>query len=164
MILFLLERSPTPDNVTMFQGFEWNVPADQKHWKRLAGAIAGLKATGIDNIWIPPGCKASSPRGNGYDIYDLYDLGEFDQKGGVATKFGSKHDLLNMMAKANGVGMGIYWDAVLNHKAAADYTETCRVVEVDPKGAFCPFESFTESRQCYLTYVLISKVSKIVIR
>ncbi|KAI9763076.1 MAG: hypothetical protein M1835_007943 [Candelina submexicana] len=117
----------------MLQGFEWNVPADQKHWKRLAGAIAGLRAIGIDNMWIPPGCKASSPHGNGYDIYDLYDLGEFDQKGGVATKFGTKEELFEMMAKADEVGMGIYWDAVLNHKAAADFTETCRVVEVDPK-------------------------------
>ncbi|KAI9721770.1 MAG: hypothetical protein M1812_002105 [Candelaria pacifica] len=127
------ERNPTPDNVTMLQGFEWNIPADQKHWKRLASAIAGLKAVGIDNLWIPPGCKASSPRGNGYDIYDLYDLGEFDQKGGVATKFGTKEELLEMMVIANEVGMGVYWDAVLNHKAAADSTETCSVVEVDPK-------------------------------
>jgi hypothetical protein len=27
--------------------------------------------------------------GNGYDIYDLYDLGEFDQKGAVPTKWGT---------------------------------------------------------------------------
>jgi alpha-amylase len=28
--------------------------------------------------------------------------------------------------------MGLYFDAVLNHKAAADHTEKCRVVKVDP--------------------------------
>lgn len=68
------------------QAFEWYVPPDQKHWQRLASAVADLKATGIDNLWIPPGCKVSSPNGNGYDVYDLYNLGEFDVKGGKSRK------------------------------------------------------------------------------
>lgn len=115
----------------MMQAFEWYVPADQKHWKRLEAQLPQLKAFGIDNLWIPPGCKASSPNGNGYDVYDLYDLGEFDQKGGKGTKWGTKEDLLSMTAKAKEVGAGIYWDAVLNHKAAADHKEICRAQEVD---------------------------------
>ncbi|KAK5004112.1 hypothetical protein LTR28_009332, partial [Elasticomyces elasticus] len=81
------EPEATPENATLLQGFEWNVPADGKHYQRLCGAIPGLKAIGINNIWLPPGCKASSPEGNGYDVYDLYDLGEFDQKGSRATKW-----------------------------------------------------------------------------
>ncbi len=93
--------------------------------------MPGLKATGIDNIWIPPACKASSPSGNGYDIYDLYDLGEFDTKGSVGTKWGTKKELLELCKDANKLGVGIYFDAVLNHKAAADHTEKCRVVKVD---------------------------------
>ena len=120
----------------MMQAFEWYVPADQKQWQRLASAAAGLKATGIDNIWIPPGCKAASPTGNGYDIYDLYDLGEFDQKGGRSTKWGPKEDLMQLMKTAKDVNLGIYWDAVLNHKAAADETQKCMAVEVDPDGKY----------------------------
>lgn len=101
--------------------------------------VGDLKATGIDNIWVPPGCKASSPNGNGYDIYDLYDLGEFDIKGGKSTKWGSREDLLRLSEKASEVGVGLYWDAVLNHKAAADEKEKCLAVEVDPNGSFsCP--------------------------
>lgn len=95
----------------MMQGFEWYVPDDHKHWTRLLDAVPKLKATGIDNIWIPPGCKASSQSGNGYDIYDLYDLGEFEQKGGRGTKWGTKEELVKFVKKANGVGVGIYWDA-----------------------------------------------------
>lgn len=120
----------------MFQGFEWYVPDDHKHWQRLRDAVPGLKAIGVDNVWIPPGCKASSPSGNGYDIYDLYDLGEFDQKGSRGTKWGTKEELVELINKANDVGVGVYWDAVLNHKAAADKTEKCRAVEVDPEGMF----------------------------
>jgi alpha-amylase len=37
-----------------------------------------------------------------------------------------------MVDKAKEVGMGIYWDAVLNHKAAADHRERCMAVECDP--------------------------------
>ncbi|KAL8694917.1 MAG: hypothetical protein Q9218_000488 [Villophora microphyllina] len=122
----------TQENFTMMEAFEWYVPADQKHWQRLRKAAPGLKAIGIDNLWVPPGCKGSSQQGNGYDIYDLYDLGEFDQKGGVSTKWGTREDLIQLVKSANDAGVGIYWDAVLNQKAGADRTERCQVVEVDP--------------------------------
>ena len=118
----------------MLQAFEWHVPADQKHWKRLHDALPELRAIGVDSIWIPPGCKAKSPEGNGYDIYDLYDIGEFNQKGSRATKWGSKEELQSFASRARDLGIGIYWDAVLNHKAGADSTERCQAVKVDPKG------------------------------
>ena len=120
-----------PDNATLLQGFEWNCPADKKHFKRLLKALPGLKAAGIDNVWLPPACKAASQEGNGYDIYDLYDLGEFDQKGGVGTKWGTKDDLMALSKKAEELGVGLYWDAVLNHKAGADKKEKAQAVEVD---------------------------------
>ena len=123
-----------PVNATMFQGFEWYVPADHRHWKRLQRAMPQLSAIGIDQMWIPPGCKASWRDSNGYDIYDLYDLGEFDWKGLRATKWGTKEELVSMANAASNCGIGILWDAVLNHKAGADYTESCRAVNVDPKG------------------------------
>ncbi|WPH03573.1 glycoside hydrolase family 13 protein [Acrodontium crateriforme] len=119
------------ENATILQAFEWNCPADGKHYKRLLKALPGLKACGVDNIWLPPGCKASSPEGNGYDIYDLYDLGEFDQKGGIRTKWGTKDELLALSKKAQELGLGLYWDAVLNHKAGADKKEKVNAVEVD---------------------------------
>lgn len=118
----------------MFQGFEWYVPADHRHWKRLQRILPQLKAIGIDKIWIPPGCKASWQDTNGYDIYDLYDLGEFDWKGLRATKWGPKEELVDMVNAANNCGIGVLWDAVLNHKAGADHTESCHAVKVDPKG------------------------------
>jgi alpha-amylase len=118
----------------MFQGFEWFAPKDQKHWQRLRDAIPILKAIGVDNIWIPPGCKAGWHGSNGYDTYDLYDLGEFEQKGSRGTKWGTKAELVEMIHTANAHGVGILWDAVLNHKAAADYTERCLAVKVDSKG------------------------------
>ncbi|OJJ63867.1 hypothetical protein ASPSYDRAFT_139015 [Aspergillus sydowii CBS 593.65] len=122
-----------PDNSLMFQAFEWHVPDDQAHWRRLLQELPTLKRMGVDNIWIPPGCKAMSPSGNGYDIYDLYDLGEFYQKGTRPTKWGTKEELQNLIAGAQDQGIGVYWDAVLNHKAGADFTESFPAVKVDPR-------------------------------
>jgi alpha-amylase len=78
------------------------------------------------------------PNGNGYDVYDLYDLGEFDQKGSRATKWGTKEELVQLTAAARDLGVGVYWDAVLNHKAGADFTERFLAVEVDSESMF-PF-------------------------
>lgn len=67
-------------NHTMMQFFEWHVAADGEHWKRLAQMAPELKAAGIDSVWVPPVTKAVSPEDTGYGVYDLYDLGEFDQR------------------------------------------------------------------------------------
>lgn len=123
-----------PQNTLMLQGFEWHVPADQKHWQRLKVALPSLRDAGVDNIWIPPGCKGMDPSGTGYDIYDLYDLGEFDQKGSMSTCWGPKDDLQALSAAACECGIGIYWDTVLNHKAGADFTEKFSAVKVNPDG------------------------------
>lgn len=128
-----------PQNPLMMQGFEWHVPADQCHWRRLRGALPGLKDAGVDNLWIPPGCKGMDPLGTGYDLYDLYDLGEFHQKGSRATRWGPKEDLLELVQAAQNLDVGIYWDTVLNHKAGADFTERFSVVRVDPESTSpCP--------------------------
>ncbi|KAJ5747008.1 uncharacterized protein N7511_008704 [Penicillium nucicola] len=124
------------------QGFEWHVPADQLHWQRLRKAIPDLKDIGIDNIWIPPGCKGMDSKGIGYDIYDLYDLGEFHQKGTRATRWGPKEDLKELVYAAQEMSIGIYWDAVLNQKAGADSTESYAAVKVDPEGMSGPPVTF----------------------
>jgi alpha-amylase len=118
----------------MFEAFEWYTVSDHDHWRRLTTALPYLRAIGIDTIWLPPGCKALSANSTGYDIYDLYDLGEFDQKGTRSTKWGSKEDLKHLSEVARREGIAILWDAVLNHRAGADSTDTTMAVKVNPKG------------------------------
>lgn len=45
----------------MLQGFEWWVPNDKQHWKRLEAIIPILAEIGIDTLWIPPACKGYGP-------------------------------------------------------------------------------------------------------
>lgn len=59
----------------------------------------------------------------GYDPYDYYDLGEFDQKGGKPTWFGSKSELLDLIQTAHAHGMQVYADLVLNHNSDGDAQE-----------------------------------------
>ncbi|GAA6005838.1 hypothetical protein JCM10207_007245 [Rhodosporidiobolus poonsookiae] len=117
-------------NYTMMQGFEWFTEGGGTYYKTMKERAAELGEMGITAIWLPPPTKASSQDGNGYDIYDLWDLGEFDQKGGVATKWGTKEELLDLIQELKKQGIVVYIDAVLNHKAGADYTEKFHATEV----------------------------------
>lgn len=79
-----------------------------------------------------PAYKADEQQDEGYATYDLYDLGEFDQKGTVRTKYGTKEELKEMIDELHKNHISVYLDVVLNHKAGGDFTEKFIVVEVDP--------------------------------
>ncbi|MGD6816402.1 alpha-amylase [Metabacillus sp. 113a] len=121
-----------PQNHTMMQFFEWHLKADGEHWKKLKEMAPELKEIGIDSVWIPPVTKGQSAEDTGYGIYDLYDIGEFEQKGTTRTKYGTKKELLEAIAACHENEIQVYADVVMNHKAGADETETFKVVEVDP--------------------------------
>ncbi|KAK5161197.1 hypothetical protein LTS14_000993 [Recurvomyces mirabilis] len=132
------------DNGILFQTFEWHTPSEppppretystKSHYGRLNRLLPGLAAVGVTRVWLPPGCKANSPGGNGYDCYDLWDLGEFDQKYARSVKWGSREELRNLMDTAKREGIECIWDAVLNHKTAGDRTEDTWAVESDKEG------------------------------
>ena len=123
-------------NPALFQTFEWHTPSSptNSHYRRLTRLLPTLSDLGITSLWLPPGCKANNPQGNGYDIYDLWDLGEFDQKGTRSTKWGSREELDGVIRKAKELGVGVVWDAVINHKTGGDSTEETWAVEVDKEG------------------------------
>ncbi|AWB46402.1 alpha-amylase [Paenibacillus sp. CAA11] len=120
-------------NHTLMQFFEWYLEPDGSHWRRLARLAPELKQAGIDSVWIPPVTKGQSPEDTGYGVYDLYDLGEFEQKGARRTKYGTKEELVEAIAACQKNGIVVYVDLVMNHKAGADETERFQVVEVNPE-------------------------------
>jgi alpha-amylase len=65
---------------------------------------------------------------------DLWDLGEFNQKGTIRTKWGTSDELTALSKVATGQGMYLYFDAVLNHKASADEQSKCQGIQVDWNG------------------------------
>lgn len=119
-------------NGVMMQFFEWNLPNHGNLWKIIKNEASHLHKLGITALWIPPAYKAISQNDEGYAAYDVYDLGEFKQKGTVRTKYGKKRDLKKMIDKLHRYNINVYLDAVMNHKAGADYAELCLIKEVNP--------------------------------
>jgi alpha-amylase len=109
-------------NDVMMQAFYWNLPVDQTHlngywWDSLRVKTPELKSAGIAAYWLPSPCKGNwGIEDMGYGIYDLYDLGAYNQKGSTETRFGSKTELLNLINTCHqSPRMDVYADAVLNH-------------------------------------------------
>ena len=121
------------ENGVMMQYFEWNLPNEGNLWKQLKEDAKHLHEIGVTAVWIPPAYKAITQDDVGYGTYDLYDLGEFDQKGTVRTKYGTKEELQAMIEELHKNQINVYLDAVMNHKAGADYTERFMAREVDPE-------------------------------
>lgn len=120
-------------NGVLFQFFHWHSRNDGSLWDELAASATPLCHAGITAVWIPPAYKgAGGIDDTGYAVYDLFDLGEFDQKGEVRTKYGTREQLLAAIAAAHGAGLQVYADVVLNHRQGADETEEVDAVEVHP--------------------------------
>lgn len=116
----------------MFQFFEWYLAPDGNLWKRLRQEAGHLAEAGITAVWLPPAHKGlGGTKDNGYGVYDLYDLGEFDQKGTVRTKYGTRDQLLAAIKAARKAGLQVYADAVFNHRMGGDETEEVEVEEID---------------------------------
>ncbi len=120
-------------NGVMMQYFHWYSPDDGSLWKQVADNAHDLAERGVTSLWLPPAYKGN---GGGYDtgygVYDLFDLGEFDQKGSVRTKYGTKAEYIAAVKAAKDVGIRIYADAVFNHKMGADAEEEAEAKPFSP--------------------------------
>ena len=91
----------------MMQYFEWHLPNDGKLWKQIKEDASHLRDIGVTAVWIPPAYKADEQQDEGYATYDLYDLGEFEQKGTIRTKYGTKDELKKMIKNTETVSIEI---------------------------------------------------------
>ena len=118
---------------TMLQYFHWYMPNDGNLWKQIKSEAPKLREIGFTSIWFPPAYKGSNGGySEGYNPYDLYDLGEFDQKGSVRTKYGTRQEYLEAIDTVHENGMRVIVDIVLNHKAGGDEQERIKVIKVNP--------------------------------
>ena len=124
----------TKTNGVILQYFEWYLPNQPHLWKLLKQDAKHLADIGITAVWIPPAYKgAAGNQDVGYGVYDLYDLGEFPQKGSIETKYGTKEELLDAINALHMYDIDVYADIVFDHKMGADATEQILAVSVDPR-------------------------------
>ncbi|PSR75546.1 hypothetical protein PHLCEN_2v9026 [Hermanssonia centrifuga] len=108
----------------VLQFFTWESKhPDMSWWKHFETEVPTLAELGFTQIWLPPPNKAMVK----------WDLGEFNQKGTVATRWGSKDEFVQAIATAKAHGIDVLIDAVLNHKLGADRVESFKAVPVDPQ-------------------------------
>src|SRR5688572_23272364 len=99
-------------NDVLLQGFHWflaeNFPGSngRKLWQFLKDEAHHYREVGIDAVWIPPAYKAEGIGSVGYDVYDHFDMGEFQIKSRdeAGTKYGTKTELSEAIAELHGNG------------------------------------------------------------
>lgn len=121
-------------NGVMMQYFHWYCPDDGSLWNQLAESAEELAKVGVTSVWLPPAYKGTGGGSDvGYGVYDLFDLGEFDQKGSVRTKYGTKEEYLRAIKAAQKAGIRVYADVVFNHKLGADAQEEAEATPFHPE-------------------------------
>jgi alpha-amylase len=137
-------------NGVIMQFFHWYTPDDGSLWDEVASKAADLSKAGITSLWLPPAYKGDrGAKDVGYAVYDMYDLGEFDQKGSRRTKYGDREQYLAAIKATQQAGMQVYADTVLNHRMGADATELVKATpypqddRLRPKGEMREIEAYT---------------------
>ncbi|WP_414578463.1 alpha-amylase [Anabaena sp. CCY 9402-a] len=137
-------------NGTMMQYFHWYIPNDGNLWSKVEASAPELADAGFTAMWLPPAYKGFAGSFDvGYGVYDLFDLGEFEQKGSVRTKYGTRQQYLNAVKSLQTHGLQVYADAVLNHKMGGDGIETPKATpfpqddRLNPKGGLQEIKTYT---------------------
>jgi len=86
-------------------------------WQQVTEKIPEIAEAGYTSLWLPPPTKGGSGYSIGYDLWDPFDLGDKDQRGTVATRYGTKQELIEMVRIAHRFGLRVYFDNIVNHRA-----------------------------------------------
>ncbi|MBI4810342.1 MAG: alpha-amylase, partial [Ignavibacteriales bacterium] len=98
----------------IIQGFYWNCTPGGLWWDSLFQLAPQLASAGYGAVWFPSHVKGMAGGWSmGYDPYDHYDFGQYNQCGSVETRFGSRQELINAINTYHNLGMEIWADAVM---------------------------------------------------
>jgi alpha-amylase len=140
-------------NGTMMQYFHWYNPSDGTLWDEVNKKSKELADAGFTALWLPPAYKGfAGGHDVGYGVYDMFDLGEFDQKGSIRTKYGTRQQYLNAVNALKSAGVHVYADTVLNHRLGGDVAEPAKATpfaqndRLNPKGGLRDVKTYTHFR------------------
>lgn len=127
-----LNSIETTQKKVLLQGYYWKTPDDGNWWSTLEKEIPDLSNTGFDAIWIPPfyKTKEGDTARCGYEPYDYYDLGEYDQKGSIETRYGSRDELESLISVMHSNEMEILGDIVINHCNGGDEEPNLKIKKI----------------------------------
>ncbi|NEQ76921.1 MAG: alpha-amylase [Okeania sp. SIO2C9] len=132
-------------NGVMMQYFHWYIDPNLILWNQVASMAQELADAGFTAMWLPPAYKGIGGTYDvGYGVYDMYDLGEFDQQGTVRTKYGDRQQYLDAIQVLHNVGIQVYADGVLNHRMGADRTEIVKATPFAKNNRISPLGEMRE--------------------
>jgi alpha-amylase len=112
------QEAATPSPEIMLQTFYWDVTPIGGWWDVINSKLDVWKASGVTGLWLPVISKgASGGLSMGYDPYDYFDFGQFNQMGSTETRFGSFSELTNLLTNAKAKGFKLIADIVINHNS-----------------------------------------------
>ena len=90
-------------------------------WDHIAKQANAFRKAGFTAIWLPPVTKGGSGKDSvGYDVFDDYDIGSRNQKGTVATHYGTREQLVRCVAILRANGIDVYADLVENQRGGGN--------------------------------------------
>ena len=91
-------------------------PEEIDFWNLMHSRVEELNEVGFTALWLPPAHKGHERRDEGYGVYDIWDLGEFEQVGTKRTKYGTRSELDNLIDKLHQYDIKAYYDIVMNQR------------------------------------------------
>jgi hypothetical protein len=108
LALFCLQNSRGEGMLELFQ----------LSWNQISDKMPEIAEAGYDSLWLPNPAKGDSGTFSvGYDQFDPFDLGSTNQRGTIATAYGTEADLIRMVQTAHRFGIRVYFDNVMNHRS-----------------------------------------------
>ncbi len=111
-------------------------------WQEITDRLPEAMSHGYGVLWLPPpnkGCEGTADVG--YAVYDRFDLGDQDQRGTVATRYGTRNDLIQLTSEVHRFGGRVIFDVVMNHNGNPSRVENSHVT-LDP----VPIDGFPHTR------------------
>ena len=114
-------------------------------WAEIEARLPEIAAAGYGAIWLPPPTKGTEGlRDVGFALYDRFDLGDQHQRGTIATRYGTKDDLLRLTQAAERFGIRVYFDVIMNHNGNPSTIENVgldiEMVEFDQWPGMSPWD------------------------
>jgi alpha-amylase len=109
--------------VTVAAPIDANTPNAPWWYDYIAGRAFELAQVGFTAIMFPPVSKTQSgrfPTGDGYGVFDHYDIGWKDQVGARETRFGDREQLQRSIAIARACGVDVYLDVVMHQVSGSN--------------------------------------------
>jgi len=120
---------PFTDDDVMLQGYYWDVPFESGHgegtwYDRVRGQAESNELDKFTMIWMPPPQKCDSNTNSvGYDPFDYYDLGTYNEKFTTETRYGSEAELQACISALKSCSITPIIDLVFNHNKGGYSTE-----------------------------------------